>query len=127
MDNSSLYLSGDCSIFYASNFSIGVNIYNEVSKNLARLISQYPQYKTSIEETHHIHKVDKPSGTAITLANKIIDKIDSLVKESLQLKKLRIEEWKSALFGIWFLFTVFLGFLSQFGLAVLLIKYIFTN
>jgi 4-hydroxy-tetrahydrodipicolinate reductase len=66
------------SIFYASNFSIGVNIFNEVSKNLARLISQYPEYKTSIEETHHIHKVDKPSGTAILLAEGILDNHEHL-------------------------------------------------
>lgn len=61
------------SIFYASNFSIGVNIFNEINKNLTRLISQHPEYKTTIEEIHHAHKLDKPSGTAILLADGILE------------------------------------------------------
>ncbi|MCD4681877.1 MAG: 4-hydroxy-tetrahydrodipicolinate reductase [Bacteroidales bacterium] len=58
-------------IFTASNFSIGVNILFEINKLLANLISKYP-YDLTIEETHHIHKKDRPSGTAIELANQII-------------------------------------------------------
>ena len=61
------------SIFYASNFSIGVNIFNEVNKKLAALISHYPDYNSCIEETHHINKIDKPSGTAILLAEGILE------------------------------------------------------
>lgn len=66
------------SIFYASNFSVGINIFNEISKQLTRLISHYPEYKTSIEETHHAKKLDKPSGTAILLAEGILENNDAL-------------------------------------------------
>ena len=59
--------------FYASNFSLGMNIFFEVNKFLAKLMSKIPQYNTTIYETHHIHKIDKPSGTAITIANQIIE------------------------------------------------------
>lgn len=58
--------------FYSSNFSIGMNIFFEINKKLAELIDKYDSYQVSIEETHHIHKLDKPSGTAITLAKDII-------------------------------------------------------
>lgn len=66
------------SIFYASNFSVGVNIFNELSKQLTRLISHYPEYKTSIEEIHHAKKLDKPSGTAILLAEGILENNENL-------------------------------------------------
>jgi 4-hydroxy-tetrahydrodipicolinate reductase len=59
--------------FYASNFSLGVNIFFEVNKFLAKLMNKINQYDVSIEETHHIHKKDKPSGTAITIARQIIE------------------------------------------------------
>lgn len=58
---------------YASNFSIGVNIFFELNKRLASLMSSQEQYDVNISETHHIHKKDAPSGTAITLAEQIID------------------------------------------------------
>jgi 4-hydroxy-tetrahydrodipicolinate reductase len=57
---------------HASNFSIGVNLFFEVNKLLASLMNSQPQYKVSINETHHIQKKDVPSGTAITLAEQII-------------------------------------------------------
>ena len=60
------------SFLYASNFSIGVNLFFKLNQWLSRLMSAYPQYLPSITETHHIHKLDAPSGTAITLANDII-------------------------------------------------------
>jgi len=60
-------------LFVASNFSIGVNILYEINSLLARLMNNYPEYDISIEETHHIHKKDRPSGTAILIANQIID------------------------------------------------------
>lgn len=56
---------------YASNFSLGVNIFFAVNQHLAKLISDY-NYHLSIEEIHHIHKKDAPSGTAISLAEQII-------------------------------------------------------
>ena len=58
---------------YASNFSLGVNIFFELNKTLAKLMNQLKQYKVSIEEIHHIQKLDAPSGTAITLADGIIE------------------------------------------------------
>lgn len=58
---------------YTSNFSLGVNIFFELNKNLAKMMSALDQYKVSIEETHHTQKLDAPSGTAITLANGIIE------------------------------------------------------
>jgi 4-hydroxy-tetrahydrodipicolinate reductase len=60
------------SLLYASNFSLGANLFFELNKKLAHLMSDKNEYKTSIDETHHVHKVDKPSGTAITLAKDII-------------------------------------------------------
>jgi 4-hydroxy-tetrahydrodipicolinate reductase len=60
-------------LLYASNFSIGVNIFFELNKKLAQLMSNQPSYKVSIEEIHHTQKKDAPSGTAITLAEQIID------------------------------------------------------
>ncbi len=64
------------SFFYASNYSIGVNILFDINKRLARLMNPYDDYEVSIEEIHHIHKLDAPSGTAITLANDIINELD---------------------------------------------------
>lgn len=58
--------------FYASNFSIGVNIFFRLNKYLAKMMDNFRDYKIFIEETHHIHKLDAPSGTAITLAEEII-------------------------------------------------------
>ena len=60
------------SLFAASNFSIGVNIFFEVNKKLAELMGKQESYNVSMKEIHHIHKKDKPSGTAIQLANQII-------------------------------------------------------
>ena len=59
-------------LFVASNFSIGMNIVFELNRRLARLTAPLPDYSVSITETHHIHKLDAPSGTAIHLANDII-------------------------------------------------------
>ncbi|MCK4751667.1 MAG: 4-hydroxy-tetrahydrodipicolinate reductase [Bacteroidales bacterium] len=59
--------------FYASNFSIGVNILFAMNRQLARIMERFPDYQVSIEEVHHIHKLDAPSGTAITLAGQIIE------------------------------------------------------
>ena len=56
----------------ASNFSLGVNIFFKLNEWLSQVIGQFPDYKIDIEETHHLQKLDKPSGTAITLAKDII-------------------------------------------------------
>lgn len=57
---------------YASNFSLGVNIFFELNKNLAKMLSALTEYKVGIEEVHHTQKLDAPSGTAISLAEAII-------------------------------------------------------
>lgn len=57
---------------YASNFSLGVNIFFELNRTLAKMMNTLKEYKVSIEEIHHTQKLDAPSGTAITLANDII-------------------------------------------------------
>ncbi|MDR1718708.1 MAG: 4-hydroxy-tetrahydrodipicolinate reductase [Dysgonamonadaceae bacterium] len=62
--------------FYASNYSIGVNVFFAVNKYLARIMNQFPSYDVRMEEIHHIHKLDSPSGTGITLANAVIEAID---------------------------------------------------
>lgn len=59
---------------YASNFSIGVNVFFEINKKLASLMASYADYEVGIEETHHTQKKDAPSGTAITLAEQILEK-----------------------------------------------------
>ncbi|MBL4585466.1 MAG: 4-hydroxy-tetrahydrodipicolinate reductase [Flavobacteriales bacterium] len=66
----------DQSLFYASNFSIGVNLFFEANKVLAKLMNEHEEYSVRVEETHHASKVDAPSGTAIKLANDIIDGLD---------------------------------------------------
>ncbi|MBO7227456.1 MAG: 4-hydroxy-tetrahydrodipicolinate reductase [Bacteroidales bacterium] len=69
-------LQREQSLFVASNFSIGVNILFSINKQLAKIMNLHPEYDVSIDETHHVHKLDAPSGTAITLANDIIEHID---------------------------------------------------
>ena len=61
------------SLLYGSNFSIGVNIFFHINRLLAKAVSPYQQYDVQVEEIHHIHKLDAPSGTAITIAEGIID------------------------------------------------------
>lgn len=58
---------------YASNFSLGVNLFFELNVHLAKLMANYPEYNIEIEEVHHTQKLDKPSGTAITLAEHILE------------------------------------------------------
>lgn len=60
------------SMMWASNFSIGVNIFMAVNRYLARIMDKFPDYHPHIVETHHVHKLDHPSGTAVTLAGDII-------------------------------------------------------
>ena len=63
-------------LFYAPNFSIGVNIFFELNRKLAQMMNEHTSYNVSIEETHHTQKLDAPSGTAITLANDITGTLD---------------------------------------------------
>jgi len=65
-------------LFHASNFSIGVNILFAMSRQLARIMDRFPAYRVSMKEVHHIHKLDAPSGTAITLAEQILEEIARL-------------------------------------------------
>lgn len=76
---------GGQTLFWASNFSIGVAIFSAVNRYLAKIMNGFEQYDVKMEETHHIHKLDAPSGTAITLAEEIVadlDRKDSWVKGS---------------------------------------------
>jgi 4-hydroxy-tetrahydrodipicolinate reductase len=60
----------------SSNFSIGVNVFFEINTLLAKMMNAYPEYEVTMEETHHTHKKDAPSGTAITIAERIIEQLD---------------------------------------------------
>lgn len=71
------------SLFHATNFSIGVNLFFKVNTYLAELMNKYEEYDVSMEEIHHIQKLDKPSGTAITLANQIIEQLKRKKKWSI--------------------------------------------
>lgn len=62
--------------FYASNYSLGVNIFFAVNKYLSKLMNSFADYNVEMEETHHIHKLDAPSGTAITLAEGVLENLD---------------------------------------------------
>jgi 4-hydroxy-tetrahydrodipicolinate reductase len=64
------------SFFHAANFSIGVNLFFRINARMARIMNQFSDYDVEIEETHHIHKVDAPSGTAEKLAHILLDEID---------------------------------------------------
>jgi len=83
---------------YASNFSLGVNIFFELNKKLAEMLSTHDQYKVEMEEIHHTKKLDAPSGTAITLAEGIIEnsnyknwKLDTAEEDEIPITAKRIE------------------------------------
>jgi len=61
--------------FYASNYSVGVNVFFEVNRRLAELMERFPEYDVTVEETHHTQKKDAPSGTAITIAEGILENL----------------------------------------------------
>lgn len=67
----------DGTFFYASNFSLGVNLFFRINEILAQMMEQHPIYQTKITEIHHTDKLDAPSGTAITLAEGLIDNLSS--------------------------------------------------
>ncbi len=68
----------DGALLYASNFSIGVNIFFDINKRLAKLMSAHHEYEGKVEETHHKQKIDAPSGTAVSLANDILFQNENL-------------------------------------------------
>ena len=63
-------------LFWASNFSLGVAIFSAVNTYLAKIMNRFGQYDVNLVETHHVHKLDAPSGTAITLAEQIVGNLD---------------------------------------------------
>ena len=63
-------------LFWSSNFSVGVYLFGLVNRYLARLMNRFPEYDARMEEVHHIHKLDHPSGTAITLAEQLIKEVE---------------------------------------------------
>lgn len=69
---------GGQTFFYASNFSLGVNIFFSLNKHLAKIMNNFGDYTARMKEIHHIHKLDAPSGTAITLAEGVIAGVDAL-------------------------------------------------
>jgi len=84
----------DATFFYAPNFSIGTNLFFYINSKLAEVMNRVEGYDVSITETHHIHKLDAPSGTAIKLANDVVDRMDTLtgwLLENKQDDKISIE------------------------------------
>lgn len=68
--------AGGGTLFWSSNFSVGVYLFGAVNRYLARLMNRFPQYDVRMEEVHHIHKLDHPSGTAITLAEQLLNEVE---------------------------------------------------
>ncbi|WP_341225596.1 4-hydroxy-tetrahydrodipicolinate reductase [uncultured Arcticibacterium sp.] len=73
----SLCTANDTTFFYASNYSVGVNLFFQLNKQLAKLMNGQPQYEITSSEIHHTEKLDSPSGTAITLAEGIMENNES--------------------------------------------------
>jgi 4-hydroxy-tetrahydrodipicolinate reductase len=78
---------GNNTLLYASNFSVGVNVFFFVNKILAKIMNRYPQYEVQVEEIHHTEKLDAPSGTAMTIAEGILSELG------------RKKEWVNELIG----------------------------
>ncbi|WP_276362944.1 4-hydroxy-tetrahydrodipicolinate reductase [Daejeonella sp. H1SJ63] len=78
---------GNNTLLYASNFSVGVNVFFFVNKVLAKIMNRYPQYEVQVEEIHHTEKLDSPSGTAMTIAEGILGELE------------RKNEWVNELIG----------------------------
>jgi 4-hydroxy-tetrahydrodipicolinate reductase len=71
-------LEADAAVMYGSNFSVGVNIFFQISQQAAKMMNKFAdQYDVALEEIHHIHKLDSPSGTAITIAEDIIQEFET--------------------------------------------------
>lgn len=76
----------DGTLLYSTNFSIGVNVVFHINQALAKIMNSLDEYEPSMKEIHHVHKLDKPSGTAITLAEGILDEISRIKNWSLENK-----------------------------------------
>jgi len=76
-----------CTLFWSSNYSVGVTVFAAVNRYLASLMNRFPGYDVSMTEVHHVHKLDAPSGTALTLAEAIeaeIDRVEKVPIESIR-------------------------------------------
>ncbi|MFI3259455.1 MAG: 4-hydroxy-tetrahydrodipicolinate reductase [Rikenellaceae bacterium] len=73
-----LCIERESALFYASNYSLGVNLMFRINKQLAALMNKFDGYGVEVEEIHHIHKLDAPSGTAITIAEGLIEELDGI-------------------------------------------------
>ncbi|MDE6297926.1 MAG: 4-hydroxy-tetrahydrodipicolinate reductase [Muribaculaceae bacterium] len=69
---------GKGTLMWASNFSVGVNIFMALNRYLTKMMNAFPQYHPRMVETHHIHKLDHPSGTAVTLAENLIEESSTM-------------------------------------------------
>lgn len=75
-DVESLCRDGKNTLFWASNYSVGMAVFQAVNRYLSHIMNGFSQYDVEITETHHVHKLDAPSGTAITLADEIVEQLD---------------------------------------------------
>ena len=73
-----LCTEGGNTLMWSSNFSLGVHIFSSVNRFLADIMNEFDDYRVSMSETHHIHKLDAPSGTAVTLAKQIVKRLDRM-------------------------------------------------
>ncbi len=87
-------MKSNSALLSATNFSIGVQITFHLNKELARVMSKFPEYTASIEEIHHTAKLDKPSGTAITLAEGILENSENLANWKLENGEEKFREGK---------------------------------
>lgn len=71
-------MTGEQALIWSGNYSLGVNVFFAVNRYLAKIMAKFPQYTPDLTETHHIHKLDHPSGTALMAAEQIIEAIPSL-------------------------------------------------
>lgn len=69
-------LEGSNTLLYGSNFSVGVNVFFHINRMLAKIMNRYPQYDVQVEEIHHTEKLDSPSGTAMSIAEGILEEVD---------------------------------------------------
>lgn len=95
-----LAYENETAFLYGSNFSLGVNLFFDLNKKLANLMAKFPEYTVQLEEIHHTHKKDAPSGTAISLAEDIIKnnsdfdgwKLDATKNKKLGIEAIRKDE-----------------------------------
>lgn len=86
-----LATSHGCGFIYASNFSLGVNLFFEMNRRVAEIMNPQKGFDVSMKEIHHIHKIDKPSGTAITLAEGVFESNSSLSDWTLDNEKNKLQ------------------------------------